>query len=137
DVPAKILDPLEAHFDDAPPDKLWGDLGSENDLRLQIVLKAFRAAPKQTVDFIAMKVPPITKEHVQQVEKVMADLDDEAVAKRDDAMKELQGLAHQFASLMQKKLAQAPAGEIRNRLTLIIDQMEKQKPPPALVTQLR
>ena len=32
---------------------------------------------------------------------------------------------------------QAPAGEIRNRLTITVDQMDKQKPPATLVTQLR
>jgi hypothetical protein len=134
-VPARAFDP--SRFDDAPLDKLWDDLNSDNDLRRQVVLKAFRSAPKQAVALIAEKVHPIAKDQQDRVEKLIVILDDESFVRRDEAMEEVQRLAHQFAPLLQKKLSKAAAGEVRNRLTFVLDRMGEEKLPAPLRIQLR
>ncbi len=137
EVPAKALSPVTAQVDETTLEKLWPELSSDNDLRLQLVLKAFRAAPKPTVELFGKKVPPVSKELREKVEKAIAELDDDAFTKRDQAMKDLQSLAHQFAPLLEAKMKAAAAGEIRNRLTFILKQMGEEKQPASLVMELR
>jgi hypothetical protein len=137
ELPARALNPAAAHVDDAALDKLWVELGGDNELRLQLVRKAFRAAPKQAVEVLGKKVQPVARDLLQRVEQHITNLDDDAFTKRDQAMKELQGLAHQFAPLLEARLKQVSAGETRNRLTFILKQMGEEKPPRSLVMELR
>ena len=137
DVPAEALNPAAAQVDDAALEKLWPELGGDNELRRQRVLKALRAAPLPTVALLRKKVQPVAAALQRQVEQQITALEDDASAKRDQAMKELQGVAHPFAPLLKAKLAQAPAGETRNRLTFVLKQMSEAKPPQPLVMELR
>jgi WD40 repeat protein len=136
-VPPKAFDPAAANFDDAPLEALWSDLNTDNELRRQVVRKAFRAAPKPAVALVAKKISPISKNLQRHVEKLIANLDDNSFRKRDEAMSEIQGLAHQFSPLLKKRLRQAPAGEVRNRLTFVLETMSAEKLPVVLRTNLR
>src|SRR5208337_1782920 len=92
-----------ANIDDAPLENLWGDMNTDNDLRLQVVLKAYRAAPKQTVTLMTKKITPIGKDVQEQIEKWITTFDDDSFMRRDEAMEKVQSMAHQFAPLLKKK----------------------------------
>lgn len=137
DLPALVLDPAEARIDDAELAKLWEDLTSDNDFRLELLQKAFRAAPKQAVAVFRKKIPPITMERQQQAEAWIAELDDADYTKRDRAMKDLLGIAHLFTPLLKARHKGAQAGEMRNRLAFVLWQTSKEKTPLPLVHELR
>jgi hypothetical protein len=136
-VPAKAFEPAAANIDDGPLEDLWADMNTDNDLRLQSVLRAYRAAPKPAVALMAKKITPIKKDIQQQMEKWIATLDDDSFLRRDEAMEKVQGLAHEFAPLLKKKLSKAQPGELRNRLTFVLDNMKDEKLPSFMVTQRR
>jgi hypothetical protein len=137
DLPAGALSPSATAVDDAALEKLLAELSSDNELRLQLVRKAFRAAPRQAVEVIGKKVRPVSSDLRRKVEKTAADLDDDAFTRREQAMRDLQGLAHRFAPLLEAKRRQAPAGEGRNRLSFVLKQMGEEKTPASLQVELR
>jgi hypothetical protein len=137
EVPARALNPAAAHVDDAPLETLWAELGTDNDLKLQRILKAFRAAPKPAVALFRTKILPVRKAEQAEIERWIAALDDPALARRDQAMKDLHRVAHEYAPLLQARREQAGPGEIRNRLNVVLDQVKDKAPPAALVKALR
>jgi hypothetical protein len=137
EVPARALNPAAAHVDDAPLETLWAEIGTVNDLKLQRILKAFRAAPKPAVALFRTKILPVRKADQAEIERWIAALDDPAPARRDQAMKDLDRVAHEYAPLLQARHEQAGPGEVRNRLTFVLDHIKDMAPPVALVKALR
>jgi outer membrane protein assembly factor BamB len=135
-VPANAFEPAAARFDDAPLDKLWLEMSTDNDLRLQIVIKAFRAAPKQTVELIVKKVRPIPVEDQREAEKLVAEFAKDSLSERYMALKE-KGLLHQFTPLLKKGVTQLPAGQARDFFTQAVNQLHTGKQPADLTAQLR
>jgi dipeptidyl aminopeptidase/acylaminoacyl peptidase len=136
-VPARALNPAGAHVDDAPLETLWAEIGTDNDLKLQRILKAFRAAPKPAVALFGTQVLPARKAEQADLEQWIAALDDPAAVRRDQAMKHLQRAAHAYAPLLQARLEQDGPGERRNRLTFVLGQAKDEALPVALIKSLR
>jgi WD40 repeat protein len=137
DVPASALSPAAAQVDDAALDKLWAQLSSSNDLRLQRVQQALRAAPQAAVDLFRRQLPPVTKELQAKVELWIAQLDALAFTERDRAMQELARVAFEFTPLLEARKKQAGPGEVRNRLTFVLDRMKSAPVPATIVKQER
>ena len=96
-----------------------------------------RAAPKQAVALVAKKIAPVSKEAKTQMDKWIVTFDDDSFITRDEAMEKVQSMAHQFTPLLKKKLSAAQPGELRNRLTFVMDTMKEEKLPSFMVTQQR
>jgi hypothetical protein len=79
----------------------------------------------------------VSRERQKQVEAWIAELDDEDFKRRDTAMEKLQGVAHAFAPLLTERRKAAGPGEINNRLTFVLKQMDKEKTPLPLVRESR
>jgi hypothetical protein len=137
EVPARALNPAAAQVDDAPLETLWAELGTDNELKLQRIRKAFRTAPKPAVALFGTRVLPVSRAKQAKVEEWIAALDDPAVARRDDAMKRLRRAAHAYAPLLQAALEQAGPGERRNRLTFLLGRTKEKAAPVALIKALR
>jgi hypothetical protein len=137
EIPASALNPPAAQVDDAALEKLWAELATDNDLRLQRILTAFRSAPQPTVALLQKKAPPVTKERQAKMEQWIAELNAADFTQRDQAMQELRGAAHQFAPLLKSRQERAAPGEIRNRLTFILNQTKGEAPPASLIQELR
>jgi hypothetical protein len=137
EVPAQVLNPAAGHVDDAPLETLWAEIGTENDLKLRRILKAFRSAPGPAVALFGAKVLPVREAQQAEVEQWIAALDDPAVARRDQAMQRLQRAAHEYAPLLRERLEQAGPGERRNRLTFVLGQAKDEAAPVALIKSLR
>ncbi len=135
DMPVKAFDPKAAHFDDAPLEKLWKDLGSQNDLRVGIVLKAFRSAPKPAVELIGKHVQPIDRKRQVVVEEVLANTDNEAFQDKFAELRKFE--LYQFLPLLKAKLKQTKPGPVYDILETAIDEMYEATPPPALLLELR
>lgn len=137
ELPAKFLTPAAAGVDDVALEKLWGDLGTDNELRLERILQGLHAAPQPTVNLLRKKLPPVAKERLVQVERWIEQLNDSAFAKRDDAMKELRTVVHDFRPLLEATRKSAGPGEIRNRINYILREAEDDKQPVALTRAWR
>jgi hypothetical protein len=137
DVPTEILNPKEAQVDDAAPDKLWAELTSENELRLARVIKALLGAPKPTLSLFTAKLPPIDNARQTRIEEMVLQLGEADATRREEAMKELQQAAYDFAPLLESRVENAGPGEIRNRLRFILKQMNEKPTPARLVGELR
>jgi hypothetical protein len=138
DLPPQLLDPPSARaIDDVDLGKLWIDMQSDNQLRFQLAFKAYRSAAKPALAIIRKEMPPVAKERQKQVEAWIAELDDEDFKRRDAAMEKLQGAAHAFAPLLTARHKAAGPGEIRNRLTFVLNLMDKEKTPMPLVRETR
>jgi WD40 repeat protein len=137
ELPAKVLNPPAAQIDEATLETLWNDLNTDNDLRLQRIQQAFKAAPKPAVELFRKKIPPISKELAAKVEQWMVNLDDQVFTVRDQAMKDLKDVVHTFGPLIKTRQEKEPAGEIRNRLTFLLKQTAGEPLPASLVRELR
>lgn len=133
ELTAEQLNPKAAQVDEAPPEKLWDELTTENELRLDRVVKALKGAPGPTVMMLTEKLTPVGKEPAVKVEQWLIDLDDAVPARREAATKELAAVAHRFAPLLQSRLEGAAPGEVRNRLTFILKKMAEEATPRELV----
>jgi hypothetical protein len=136
-IPPRVLNPPAANVDDAQLEKLWDELSSDNELRLQRVLSAFRIAPKLSVDVLRKRLPAVTREEQAKVERWMTDLDAAAPATRESATQELLRAAHRFAPLLEERKKAAGPGEVHNRLTFVLNRMVREAPPAALIRELR
>jgi len=137
ELTAEQLNPKAAQVDEAPPEKLWDELTTENELRLDRVVKALKGAPGPTVMMLAEKLTPVGKEPAVQVEQRLIDLDDTVPARREAATKDLAAVAHRFAPLLQARLEGSAPGEVRNRLSFILKKMAEEPTPMELVRDLR
>jgi hypothetical protein len=79
----------------------------------------------------------VAKAEQTKLEKCIVDLDNDAQPVRDEAMKELQSQAHEFAPLLRAKFKEAGPGEVRNRLIFVLDQTNPESQPVQLLVKLR
>ncbi len=136
-LPEGVLNPKSAQVDDAPPEKLWAELRTENELRLDRVVRALKSAPGPTLALVEKQLPPVGKEALAQVQQRLVDLDDLLPKHRDEATRALQAVAHRFEPLLRARLEASALGEVRNRLRFILKKMDEEKTPTALVGELR
>jgi hypothetical protein len=132
ELPSKFLTPVAASVDDVALEKMWMDLGTDNELRLDRILQALHAAPKPTVALFRKKLPPVAKERLTQVERWIAELDDPSFTKREEAMKQLRTATHDFQPLLESTKKTAGPGEIRNRITFVLREVQEEKQPVEL-----
>jgi WD40 repeat protein len=135
DIPAKAFDPKAAHFDDAPLEKLWQNLTSANDLRVRMVMQAFRSAPKPAVALIGKHVHPIDKKRQAAVEEVLANTDHEAFQGKFAELRKRE--LYQFLPLLKAKLKQTKPGPVYDIVESAIDEIYAATPPPPLMLELR
>lgn len=116
---------------------LCRDLATENDFRLQQVLATLQAVPGDAVPFLGKSLQTVAAAEKQHVEQLIADLDDDQFTKREEAMKELQKRAAAFEPLLAEAREKQPAGEGRNRLTLVLKNLKESELPRSLLVEQR
>ena len=130
-TPAPVLPPPLPEKGDLTPEELgvaWGAWASTNEFARAFAGKAFAARPAQAVEFAATKVGPVTADARKRVEDMVKRLDDDSPDVRDKASAEIRGVAVEFQSLLTSVLKDAPVGEVRNRLTPVLSEVEGTKP---------
>jgi RNA polymerase sigma factor (sigma-70 family) len=101
-------------------DSLWNDLGGD-------AAKADRAiwilarAPKQSVPQLSERLRPVAPADSRQVAKLVADLDSQKFAVRQQAAKELLELGERAEAALRKALEGTPNLEVRQRLEQILE----------------
>jgi hypothetical protein len=143
---AVYLAPYPLLGDDAiPKDKLsaaderdlWTGLSSSNLFRRRYVTKVFSAHAEQAVALVDAKVKPAPAAARQRVADLIKQLDDDDFERRDAATKALAAEAFRFEPLFRGTIKSSSAGEIRNRLTFVLNGIKDQPPPAELLAELR
>ncbi|MCI0683095.1 MAG: hypothetical protein L0Y71_13420 [Gemmataceae bacterium] len=143
---AIYLAPYPLLGDDAPPEgklsaadlaDLWKGASSANLFRRRYVTKVFQAHAEQAVALVAEKVKPAAAAARLRVLEFVKGLDDDDFERRDAAMKELRGEAFRFEPLLRDTVKLSSAGEIRNRVTFVLNGIKDQPTPAGVLSDVR
>jgi hypothetical protein len=102
-------------------EELRTDLAAADASRAYRALWTLVAAPSQAVALFRDQLRPVIAADPQRVAKLLADLDSNAFAVRDNASKELQKMGETALSSVHKALAGQPSLEVRRRLEQLLE----------------
>ncbi len=134
---AKKPAPPKAELAAAELDAFWADIATPNKIRREQIRTALAAAPGSAVAYLVRKTPATTAADVARVRELIAQLDDDAPDARKRAQEQLAGVAHRFERPLRLALADAKPGEIKNRLTFLIGEVDAKPLPPDLLAELK
>jgi len=129
DVPARVAksgDALAARELEA----FWADLAGTDAAKAYRAISALAAAPKSALPFLGQQLPkPIPKPEPQRLARLIADLDSDEFAPRQQATEELDKLGELAESAMRKELnGKLPSLELRRRLEQLLEKLTVQTP---------
>jgi dipeptidyl aminopeptidase/acylaminoacyl peptidase len=109
----------------APKDlaALWSDLTGADAIAAHRAIWRLAAAPRECVPFLEKQLPPASVDE-QKVVRLLADLDNEQFAVRDDAMKELGKIGGAAEPAMRDLLKGSPSVEYRRRVEQLLEKLE-------------
>lgn len=114
----------------------WRDL-SGNAKAGYAAVGRLRSSPKGAVAFLEKKLQSSKPVDNKRIERLLADLDDEQFAVREQAVKQLQTLAENAAPAMRKALAEKPSLEARRRVEALLERLAAAKLLPETIRQIR
>jgi hypothetical protein len=130
DTTALVWD-LARRFDPRPAptaaemELFWKDLADEDAARAYAAIRKLAASPHATVPFLRQRLRPVPPVDDKRIARLIADLDSDDFATRQNSAAELKKLADQALPAYRKALAGKPSIETRRRLE---DMLEKAGP---------
>src|SRR5262249_34454070 len=109
---------LEADWNDLAGDAAAGDAA----------LGRLASSPGRAVPVLGKQLENAEPVDTRRIERLIADLDDERFAVREQATRELEALAERAAPAMRKALAGKPSLEARRRLVALLDRLDGASP---------
>jgi RNA polymerase sigma factor (sigma-70 family) len=107
-------------------ERLWADLGGKAARADRAVWTM--AAGRHSVPFLAKKFRPVERVSKEHLARLIARLDSDEFAVRDQASKDLEKLAEQAVPAMREALAGRPSLEVRRRLKALLDKADNLAP---------
>jgi WD40 repeat protein len=95
------------------------------------------SSPQRAAAFLGKQLESTGRVDSRQVERLIADLDDEGFEARAKAKKELEALGDVAAPALRKALAGNPSAEARRGLRALLERLESVNPPPETMRQVR
>jgi RNA polymerase sigma factor (sigma-70 family) len=114
----------------------WDDLAGEA-ARAYRAVGALAAAPDQAVPFLAERVKPAAGPDPKRVAALLAGLDSERFANREEATRELEELGGLVEPAVRRTLAAKPSAEVKRRLMALLEKMDGVTPEPGQVRAVR
>jgi WD40 repeat protein len=99
---------------------LWQDLADPNGVKAFDAINHLATAPAVAAPFLKGKLQPIAPVDPQRLEKLLADLNSNKFKERDAATAELEKLGDLALGELQKRLANNPTLEMRQRIEKIL-----------------
>jgi hypothetical protein len=112
-------------------DALWTDLASDEGARAYAAARLLRADPARSVPFLREHIKPSEPgPHEKKLQQLVADLEDDDYAKREAAMKELEGLGREAETALRAALASpaTPSAELRRRVEPLLKLLGDDRP---------
>jgi hypothetical protein len=101
---------------------LWYDLAGADAHKAYRAMQALRAAGGRAVEFLKGRLRPAAAVEEGRIARLIADLDSDRFAARENASGELQRLGDDAGPAMRKALAEKPSAEQRRRLKELLRQ---------------
>jgi hypothetical protein len=114
----------------------WEDLAGDAGKAYRAV-GALVASPDQAVTFLAERVKPAAAPDPRRVARLLAGLDSERFADRDEATRELEKLGGLVEPAVRRALADRPSAEVKRRLEGLLEKMAAVTPTPGEVRAVR
>jgi hypothetical protein len=119
-------------------DALWNDLASDDDgAKVEQSVLRLAAAPKQTLAILRKKVKPGEEKKANEIEKLIADLDNDNFETRKSAEADLTKLGSQAKAALQRALKNKPSLDVSKRLEELLAKLEDNPMPPEQARLLR
>jgi WD40 repeat protein len=104
---------------------LWDDLGGTDAPRADRAFWTLAAAPKQTVPLLHERLTMAKPTAAPDLNRLIADLDDDRFAVREKAEKELTRLAERAEPALRRALDREPPLEVRRRIERLLVRLER------------
>jgi WD40 repeat protein len=140
DVPGcRTAGPLPERLPPPELERLWSDLASLDGAVARRAIVRLAAAPRDAVPFLQQRLGRGDGQAVdaRAVARLIAQLDDDDLARREQATRELDQFGAPVRPLLREALAAKPPPEARRRLEQILDRLETPGPPLELLRPLR
>lgn len=115
----------------------WDDLASGDASKAYAALGTFVAGAQQAVPFLGKTLQPVPLLSPQQMARVIARLDAEQFAEREQAAEELEAQAELAETALRRALANKPTAELRRRAEMLLQELAKPVPSPNRLRSLR
>jgi RNA polymerase sigma factor (sigma-70 family) len=114
---------------------LWTDLAGADAAKAYKAIRAFSAAPGQTVSFMGERLRPARSAGKEEVDRLIADLDSDDFQIREKATRALDELGDTVGPALRKVIAGQPSAEVRSRADRLLEKLAT--PAPQLLRSLR
>jgi WD40 repeat protein len=109
---------------------LWTELADPDTAKAYRAVGALVASPTQAVDVLREKLKPVENVSAADVDKLIAGLDDEAFATRQQASRELRRIGPPCKTALKNKLEKSESVEQRNRIRELLRELEQREKEP-------
>jgi hypothetical protein len=97
----------------------WADLGTDNPVTADRAMRALAARPERAVPFLRRRLEPVPAPDPRRLARLLAELDSEEFAQREEATREL------------GRLAGGPSPEARRRIDGLLDRLREERLRPS------
>jgi WD40 repeat protein len=104
-------------------DRLWADLRDAEAAKAHAALWMLVAAPDKAVPFLQEHLHPVPRVSAERLYRLIADLDRDDLARREEASRELAKLASEAEPALRKALEGKPSLELRRRVEALRDDL--------------
>lgn len=125
-VPAVSVDPLSAKELAAR----WADLADADAVKAWEAVARLAEAPKEALPYLRERVKPYPTAAAGETRRLLADLDDEAFARREAATKRLRELGLRAEPALRAALKAKPSLETKRRIEPILASLREVPPAP-------
>lgn len=116
---------------------LWDDLASEDASRAWRAVCILTKAPKQTVSWLKEHVKPLSGAELDRIANLIADLDSDQFAVREQAARELEKFGEWAQPALRKALEKHPGLEVRRQLEQLLEKLEGPVRAAGMMRELR
>jgi WD40 repeat protein len=116
---------------------LWTALADTDGRKGHRAMMKLTASPSDAVAFLRKRIEPAATLGEKEIEKLLADLDNEDFTVRDKASRGLERVGKAAKAALTKALEQKPAAEKRRRIEELLEGFEKSGPASDLLQPMR
>jgi len=111
-------------------DAAWADLAGDDALKAYRTVQKLSGSAKDAIPYLGRRLRPVPAADETRLTRLIADLDSEDFAVRENATKELEKLEDTALGRLRKALAGEPSAEARRRLELLVRRQADQSRNP-------
>jgi WD40 repeat protein len=118
-------------------EEAWSALVGDDARKAYRAIHRLAAAPQQSIPFLRDHLKPAATVDAKRIERLIADLDDDAFAVRERASRELKQIGSPVAPALRRVLAKRPTLEMRRRIEQLLEPFDRGRCTPDELRSLR